>query len=146
MERLRRFAQISYEGLPEDARSNSTFQPDRPWEWAFGPALGEQGRDFWDTEVHKRALFYFTKLKTRGETLEDGATLCLSSDKPGAKSKGSDYRAPSPGEDPSRKKKKKLSGGKKQKNVSKEICLKAQRGTCSEPCPHGRRRVHSDQD
>ena len=111
MERLRRAAQISYEGLPEDARGNSAFQPDRPWEWAFGAALGEQGRDFWDAEVHKRALFYFTKLKTRGETLEDGATLCLSADKPGAKSKGSDTWAPSPGADPHRKKNNNLAGG-----------------------------------
>ena len=146
MERLRRAAQIAYEGLSEDASSNSAFQPDRPWEWAFGASLGEQGRDFWDTEVHKRAIFYFTKLKTRGETQEDSTTLCLSSDRPGAKSKNSDTRAPSPGADPYRKKKKKRPGGKKQKNVSKEICLKFQRGTCSEPCPHGRRHVHTDQD
>jgi len=145
MERLRRVAQITYEGLSEDARSNSSFQPDRPWEWAFGATLGEQGRDFWDAEVHRKALFYLTKLKSRGETLEDGTTLCLASDKPGAKSRNSDTRAPSPGADPIRKKKKKPSG-KKQKNVSKEICLKFQRGTCSEPCPHGRRHVHADQD
>ena len=144
MERVRRAAQISYEGLPADARGSSSFQPDHPWEWAFGAALGEQGRDFWDTEVHKRALFYLTKLKTRGEALEDGTTLCLSSDKPGVKSKASGHRAPSPDADPSRKKKKKPAASKKQKN-SKEVCLKFQRGTCSEPCPHGRRHVHTDQ-
>ena len=144
MERLRRAAQISYEGLPEDARSSSAFQPDRPWEWAFGAALGEQGRDFWDTEVHKRAIFYLTKLKSRGETLEDGTTLCFSSDKPGPKSKHPDSRAQSSGADPDRKSKKKPPAGKKQKNVSKEVCMKFQRGACSEPCPHGRRHVLSD--
>ena len=85
-------------------------------------------------------------LKTRGETLEDGTTLCFSSDKPGSKSKGSDNRAPSPGADPPRKRKKKPSERKRKPNVSKEICIKFQRGTCSEPCPHGRRHVHSDQD
>ena len=144
MERLRRTAQISYESTSEDARATSVFQPDRPWEWAFGAALGDQGRDFWDSEVHKRALFYLTKLKTRGETLEDGTTLRLFSDKPGSRSKGSDNQAPSLVEDPPRKKKKKEK--KRKPNVSKEICIKFQHGNCSEPCPHGRRHVHADQD
>jgi hypothetical protein len=76
--------------------------------------------------------------------LEDGTTLYLSSDKPGVKSKGSNNSAPSAGADPSRKKKKKAAANKKQKN-SDEVCLKFQRGACSDPCPHGRRHVHQDQ-
>jgi len=153
MERLRRAAQITYEGLAEDSRGSSAYQPDRPWEWVFGASLGEQGRDFWDTEVHKRAIFYLTKLKTRGETLEDGTTLYLSSDKPGSKNRSSGNRAQSPGGDPNRKKKKKKpAASQKQRNSrdsstnSKEICKKFQKGICSEPCPHGRRHVPADQD
>ena len=56
MERLRRTAQIPYESTSEDARATSVFQPDRPWEWAFGAALGDQGRDFWDSEVLEGSL------------------------------------------------------------------------------------------
>ena len=70
----------------------------------------------------------------------------LSSDRPGTKSKHSSAGAQSSVADPDRKKKKRPPAGKKQKNVYNEICMKFQRGGCSEPCPHGRRHIHGDQD
>ena len=76
MERLRRTAQISYESLSEDARATSVFQPDRPWEWAFGAALGDQGRDFWDSEVHKRLSLIHISEPTRRRGISY-AVFCL---------------------------------------------------------------------
>ena len=141
MERMRRTEQIAFEELSPDAQSASAYKPDHPWEWIFGAAVGDAGRDYWDTEVHKRAVFYLTKLKTRSETLEDGTTLSLAAEGPGHKGRNSPPGAPGAGGDPNKKKKKKA---KKAKGVSKEICLKFQRGACSGPCPRGRRHVSSD--
>ena len=32
-------------------------------------------KEFWDSEVHRRAIFYFTKVKTRGQSSDDGTTV-----------------------------------------------------------------------
>ena len=138
MDRMRRSAQIAYEALSKEAQASSDYQPEHPWEWIFGAAVGDAGREFWDTEVHKRAVFYLTKLKTRSETLEDGTTLSLSSEGSGRKNHDPAGNA-GPGAPPPKKKKK-----QDKKAKSKEICLKFQRGTCSEPCPNGRRHVAAD--
>ena len=149
IERLRRHAQISYEGLPLDARStcsvgSAPYNPEKPWDWAFGAVLGEMGREYWDLEVHKRAVFYLTRLKTKQESLDDGTTLAVPhaekaapvTPNSGNKGNGGGARTPK-----KTKNKRKRDKDASPPNASNEVCLNFQRGRCSEPCPNGRRHV-----
>ena len=75
MERIRRNAQIAHEDTAQDANPRTGYSPDRPWDWVWAAALGDTGRGFWESEVHRPAVFFLARIKSRNETILDGTTV-----------------------------------------------------------------------
>ena len=65
MERIRRNAQIAHEDNASEASSRPGYSPHRPWDCVWAAALGDVGRGFWESEVHRPAVFFFARIKSR---------------------------------------------------------------------------------
>ena len=144
MERLRRAQQIKHDGLSDEARKGSPFDPDSRWDWVFGATRGDVGRDFWEEEVHRKALLYLTQLRSREQTTDDGTTLADS-----VPDEGSDFGGGLRGHKRKAGKYRKRGGSKKARNDTKdarEVCQNFTLGKCQDPCPWGRKHVHSPKD
>ena len=148
MERIRRSAQIAHEDNASEANPRAGYSPDRPWDWVWAAALGDAGRGFWESEVHRPAVFFLARIKSRNETVQDGTTI-LNGQAPSAG--GADGGAPKrvpPKKRPKKERPPKAPGAppgpkppKKEYDVSRnasEVCQNFSRGKCTDPCPHGR--------
>jgi hypothetical protein len=147
LERLRRSAQIGYETQSPEDRARTGFNPDLPWDWAFGAGISDVGRAFWDTEVHRPAVLFLARLKTRPETTTDGTTVLSGQAVPTPASEARGHNSPK-----SQKGKKKRGKGASPKaapakasgpardnrDKGTEICNNYLRGNCRDPCPFGR--------
>ena len=58
MERIRRNAQITCESQTPEEIARTGYASERPWDWVWGAALGDTGRMFWGSEVHRPAVFF----------------------------------------------------------------------------------------
>ena len=111
--------------------------------------MGDTGRGFWESEVHRPAVFFLARIKSRNETIQDGTTV-LSGLTVGAgggadggatkrvapKKKPKKERPPKaprapPGTNPPKKE------FDAARNAS-EVCKNFSLGKCKDPCPFGR--------
>ena len=77
MERIRRNVQITYESQTPEENARTGYVSERPWDWVWlwGAALGETGRTFWESEVHRPAVFFLARIKSRNESILYGTTV-----------------------------------------------------------------------
>ena len=145
MERIRRNAQILSETQSAPENSRWGYDSERPWDWIWGAALGDTGRTFWDSEVHRPAVFFLARIKTRNETTLDGttvlsghATSAVATGNAGGAKRPRPKSQPKKSGNPKQKPKKGSPSVKTEWDKSGEICNNFLKGNCSEPCPHGR--------
>ena len=152
MERIRRNAQIACEDKDPDANARSGYFPDRPWDWVWAAALGDTGRGFWESEVHRPAVFFLARIKSRNETIQDGTTVCnglsagggggdrgaakrVAPKKKPRKERAAKAPKPPPGPNPPKKE------FDATRNAS-EVCKNFSLGKRKDPCPFGR--IHQE--
>ena len=75
MERIRRNVQATYENQTPEENARAGYVSERPWDWVWGAALGDMGRTFWESEVHRPAVFFLARIKSRNESILDGVTV-----------------------------------------------------------------------
>ena len=75
VERIRRNVQITYENQTPEENARAGYVSERPWGWVWGAALGDMGRTFWESEVHRPAVFFLARIKSRAEFILDGITV-----------------------------------------------------------------------
>ena len=149
MERIRRNAQIAYEDNTSDAISRSGYSPHRPWDWVWAAALGDAGRGFWESEVHRPAVFFLARIKSRNETIQDGTTVLsgLTVGAGGGADGGATKRV-APKKKPKKERPPKAPRAppgatppKKEFDAARnasEVCKNFSLGKCKDPCPFGR--------
>ena len=144
MERIRRNAQINLESQTPEEIARTGYASERPWDWVWGAALGDTGRAFWESEVHRPAVFFLARIKSRNESTLDGTTVLsgLVTSVVGANETDLNRR-PRPKKKPKKERNQKnkhrngLETTKGEGGKASEVCNNF-KGNCSDPCPFGR--------
>ena len=145
MERIRRNVQITYENQTPEENARAGYVSERPWDWVWGAALGDTGHTFWESEVHRPALFFLARIKSRNESTLDGITVLSGLATSGVDAGETDLpKRPRPKKKSKKERnlKTKLKKGTETTKVewdkTSEVCNNFLKGTCSDPCPYGR--------
>ena len=145
MERICRNAQINLESQTPEEITRTGYVSERPWDWVWGAALGDTGRAFWESEVHRPAVFFLARIKSRSESTLDGTTVFGGLTTSGVGANETDpNRRPRPKKRPKMERNQKNKHRKGQETTKEEdgkapeVCNNFLKGNCKDPCPFGR--------
>ena len=146
MEGIRRNVQITYESQTPEENARMGYVSGRPWDWVWGAALGDTGRTFWESKVHRPAVFFLARINSRNESILDGTTVLSGLATSGVGANETDLnKRPRPKKKPKKernqrtKHKKGTETTKVEWDKTSEVCNNFLKGTCSDPRPYGRR-------
>jgi hypothetical protein len=152
-ERIRRALESQHAKYSDSSLAAlSDFNPDQPWNAVFKHSVSDRSRTFWDKEVRDKAFLYLGEIRSGEALLDDGTAQgsFLSGSGPSASDGPSGSRVtrprsrtprrtPRPPKSERADRSRKAEDGLYSHNkMGNEVCIKHNRGECSNPCPSKR--------